>query len=53
VQRDETESYSEDELMGVFEMEERGDEPASTEAEQLRELVTIPEVESPSRKSKR
>jgi hypothetical protein len=39
--------------MGVFEMEERGDEPASTEAKQLRELVAIPEVESPSRKSKR
>jgi hypothetical protein len=53
VQRDETKAYSEDELMGVFEMEGRGDEPASPEAEQLRELATIPEVESPSRKSKR
>jgi hypothetical protein len=41
VQRDETDAYIEDELMGNFEMEGRGDEPVS------------PEVESPSRKSKR
>jgi hypothetical protein len=53
VQRDETKAYSEDELIGVFQMEGRGDEPESTEVEQLRELVVIPEVESPSRKRKR
>jgi hypothetical protein len=29
-------------------MEGRGDEPASPEAEQLRELAGIPEVESPT-----
>jgi hypothetical protein len=53
VQRDETEAYSEDELMGVFEIEEKGDEPASLEVEQLRELAAILEVESHSDKSKR
>jgi hypothetical protein len=39
--------------MGAFEEEDRGDEPASPEAAQLRELATIPEVETPSHKSKR
>jgi hypothetical protein len=52
-ERDGTEAYSEDELMGAFEEEDRGDEPASPEAAQLRELATIPEVETPSHKSKR
>jgi hypothetical protein len=53
VERDDNEAYSEDELMGVFEEEVRGDEWASPEAMQLRELAAIPEANTPSRKSKR
>jgi hypothetical protein len=52
VQQDGTKAYSEGELMeeggGGVKMEGRGDEPASPEAEQLRELAGIPEVKSPT-----
>jgi hypothetical protein len=50
---DETEAYSEEELMGDFDEEGKGDELASLEAAQLRELAAISEAETPPHKSKR
>jgi hypothetical protein len=50
---DETETYNEDELMGEFDEDGKGEELASPEATRLRELAAILEVETPLRKSKR
>jgi hypothetical protein len=53
VQKDESDPLSDGELMNSSEEDARGGELVSPEAEQLRDLATIPEVESPSHKSKR
>jgi hypothetical protein len=49
---DETETYNEDELMGEFDEDDKGEERASPEATRLRELAAILEARLPRAKAR-